>query len=312
MIRYLAILMFPIFVSAEDATPLITTETEETTPESIQFTTSEIHHRPAKGVSEFKTGPKIQSHHREYSDFPGSTDSYDFRSSVLDLNYNYGLSETVSLQLSTDYGFDEQTRSTKSYVGRFSGFSDLKSGISYAPAATPGLNLNLSLYVSPTTAVYANRKTSGNRFSGGNSLEATVGYESRLSSPVILGTQLGFRYYGERTGGLNDYVENTTGGHRARASVFGEYFISEKSSLGLIPEVVWIGPSESSDNTGDFATYDPNALLSVHGYGRFQVGQTVTLLPSLGYETLLNRTVNGLEYPSYGTIAANLNARFEL
>lgn len=251
--------------------------------------------------------PGIQTQATEsyYSGPWGSGNSrYDQTSVTTGLGIEYGLSEAVSLGLSTDYG------TTETFAGyanlKEKGFSDLNLG---AKANLDVSNSNkvilaLSYSYSPERSVESTKQSyngssvyEGNRFSGGNSTTPKIGLQHVTDSGLMIGTTLGYTLYEpiKSVPAESDHESTTIQDGSTTLNAFIEKPL-DKAILGGGLNHTWKGSSNTTSavwgsNTSENYKYYNDALnlAGAAVYGAFFIGDGVTLRPSLNYTTIPDR-----------------------
>lgn len=268
---------------------------------------------PTADTGRLVVAPKVTAtEFKSKSNFGGQNYSKTTSGTFLDLTYTQAF-ENISLSAHTDIGNKKHSvknwGSTQSQDYNFGGFSNFV--FSFKGLSQSGSEGNIiygsELSLSPAKAKLATQSENGNRYSGGHSLSPFAGFESSTNFGAA-GAVIKYDLMGERSAEAPDYSSTTTGGNTLSLTAFTEgQFSSNKIGGSLTWE-----KSESEemkkfeDGFKSQFSSDPETHLEARLYGRFQILPDIEFLPSLSYNTQLDKDINNQEIEKYEQMNLNL------
>jgi hypothetical protein len=291
------------------------------TPKTISSgpSLSVFNHIPAKSVLELTASPTYSSRKYFYTR-RGAPYSSEFETTALGLKTSYGVRETVALSLQTSYGESTTKRSTRDYTFKFSGFSDLIFQVTKIfPQASKNIILDVTTSFSPGTSEDATRNRTGNRLSGGNEIQASLGFEWNTPGGLVAGYTGSHRLVFEKESRASDSRGNSlvttreTGGDESTLTGFVESQLSE-AKVGAELSFQYkaarqIKETYSSSRDIDDYGLDPETSAWLSAYGNILASPGFEVLPRLTLTSLVGRDLNGNEYNSSLGVAAQVGAR---
>ncbi len=279
---------------------------DSTETESAAVVTSEIQSRPAKGQVRLLATPSFFASSRQV-DFENSTQegySREFSESALEIGADWGVIQAISVGVSSSFGDGTTRRSDRDGSYRFTGMGDINLNLKGRIPVPGNLMLGLESTLSPAKQQLASLRTSGNRYSGGNSITPVVSYEGFLSSNFIAGLTSSYSFYDVRksetkssSGSVVDETE-TTGGNIFAIGPHMEYR-DDSFAIGLQQNFRFVGQATETSTSSDTYTYDAMTWSDTSLYSAIQVQDYWEIVPRLGYSTIMNREINGIKYMYY-------------